>query len=219
MRSFYVEFWGDGACFTRPESKVDRFSYDMLTPSAARNMLQAIYWHPGMDWVIDSIQVCKPIQFQFMKRNERNKCITLNEKDFFGLVPYKPIKMYGSRTPRNMAYLRNVKYIVKAHFVVYQGAPHNYAAYEAIIQRRLTRGAQFKQPYFGTREFPAYWKMVDGFEPCIPELQGIKDLSFMVLDGDFSNPDDIVYHFFRCILKDSILDVPPISWGGNVICG
>lgn len=201
--SISVEVWGDYACFSRPEMKVERVSYDVMTPSAARGLLEAIYWHPGMKWVIDRIHVCAPIRFTNIRRNE--------VKDIAS--PRKPYLVTSDSIQQRAAMvLRDVRYVIDAHFemTVRANPTDNPGKFQDIMCRRLEKGQFYHQPCFGVREFPAHFKPCTQLPPCPEELKGEKDLGWMLLDMDYSAPENITPRFFRAVLHDGVLDVPPM---------
>ena len=211
--SISVEVWGDYACFSRPEMKVERVSYDVMTPSAARGLLEAIYWHPGMRWVIDKIHVCAPIRFTNIRRNEvkdtvsARKAKTVMEKggELFLAAP-------ESIQQRAALVLRDVHYVIDAHFeMTGKAAPgDNPGKFQDIMRRRLEKGQAYHQPCFGVREFPAQFRPCPQLPPCPEELLGEKGLGWMLLDMDYTDPENITPHFFRAVLRDGVLDVPPL---------
>ena len=212
--SVQVEVWGDYACFSRPEMKVERVSYDVITPSAARGLIEAIYWHPGMRWIIDSIQVCAPIRFTNVRRNEVKDIISARkvkqamEKRDANLYLATP----ESIQQRAAMVLRNVRYVINAHFEMTGRAAEgdNPGKFQDIVKRRLTRGQCYHQPCFGVREFPASFRICETPPPCPEELKGERDLGWMLLDLDYSDPENITPLFFRGVLRDGVLEVPPI---------
>lgn len=208
-----VEVWGDYACFSRPEMKVERVSYDVMTPSAARGLLDAIYWHPGMRWVIDRIHVCAPIRFTNIRRNEVKDTISARKAK---TVMEKGGELYLS-TPdsiqqRAAMVLRDVRYVIDAHFeMTAKASPgDNPGKFQDIMRRRLEKGQFYHQPFFGVREFPAHFRPCTQLPLCSEELLGEKDLGWMLLDLDFSAPEAITPHFFRAVLHDGVLEVPPM---------
>lgn len=210
--SVTIEVWGDYACFARPEMKVERISYDMITPSAARGLLDAIYWHPGMRWIIDRIYVCAPIRFTNIRRNEvkdtisARKVSTVMEKGTGELYLATP----ESIQQRAAMVLRDVRYVIEAHFeMTEKAAPgDNPGKFQDIMQRRLAKGQFYHQPCFGVREFPAHFAACKELPPCPEELRGEKDLGWMLLDMDYSDPENITPMFFRAVLRDGVLAVP-----------
>ena len=208
-----VEVWGDYALFTRPEMKTERVSYDVITPSAARGLLESIYWHPGMKWCIDRIHVCSPIRFTNIRRNEvkdtisARKVKTVMEKGQGELYLATP----ESIQQRAAMVLRDVHYVIDAHFDLTENAApgDNAGKFQDIIKRRLERGQCYSMPYFGTREFPAHFRRCTELPPCPDELKGVRDLGWMLLDMDYTNPQNITPRFFRVSLTDGVMVVPP----------
>ena len=210
--SVQVEVWGDYACFTRPETKVERVSYDVMTPSAARGILDAILWHPGMRWVVDSIQVCAPISFTNIRRNEvkdvvdRGKVKTAMQTGTGALYLATP----ESIQQRAAMILRDVRYVIDAHFEMTDcAAPgDNPGKFQDMMRRRLEKGQAYAQPYLGTREFPARFRACTERPPCPDSLKGERDLGWMLLDLDYSDPADIQPMFFRAVMRDGVIRVP-----------
>lgn len=218
--SIQVEVWGDMACFTRPEMKTERVSYDVMTPSAARGLIEAIYWHPGLCWVIDRIRVCSPIRFSNLKRNEVKATVsaraarTVMERGKGELYLATPQEIQQRAT----LLLRDVRYVIEAHFeLTDRAAPgDNPGKFQDIMLRRLKRGQFYHQPCFGCREFPAQFALCQSPPPCPPELAGERDLGWMLYDLDYSDPENIRPLFFRARLQDGVLQVPD-RFGGEVI--
>ncbi len=212
--SVLVEVWGDYACFSRPEMKVERVSYDVMTPSAARGLLEAIYWHPGMRWIIDRIHVCAPVRFTNIRRNEVKDTISArNAKNVMEHGGTLYLATPESIQQRAAMVLRNVHYIIEAHFDMTEKASpaDNPGKFQDIMRRRLEKGQFYHQPYFGVREFPANFRPCAQIPSCPAELLGDKDLGWMLLDMDYSDPENISPCFFRATLHDGVLDVPSIS--------
>ncbi len=215
-----LEVWGDYACFTRPEMKTERVSYDVMTPSAARGLLESIYWHPGMRWVIDRIHVCAPIRFTNLRRNEVKSTVSARTartvmergKGELYLVTSQDIQQ------RAAMLLRDVHYVINAHFDITSqaSAGDNDGKFQDIIKRRIKRGQFYSQPYFGCREFPAHFKMCEAPPPCPEELNGVRELGYMLWDLDYSDPENIAPLFFRAALRDGVLEVP-LRDSGEVI--
>lgn len=216
-----VEVWGDYALFTRPEMKTERVSYDVMTPSAARGLLESIYWHPGMKWCIDRIHVCSPIRFTNIRRNEvkdtisARKVKTVMEKGQGELYLATP----KSIQQRAAMVLRDVHCVIDAHFDLTENAApgDNAGKFQDIIKRRLERGQCYSMPYFGTREFPAHFRRCTELPPCPDELKGVRDLSWMLLDMDYTDPQNITPRFFRASLTDGVMVVPP--WDSEEVRG
>lgn len=212
--SFYIRVWGSMACFTRPEFKVERVSYDVITPSAARGILTSIYWHPGLSWVIDEIQVCKPVVTQGIVRNEIRDKIRVDFKK--GTV--SPVDA-SVPDQRNTVYLRDVEYIIKAHFEICKDTEggrntHTKEEFAAIIGQRMDKGGCFRTLYLGCREFGAFYERVDGFQECLPEFKGkSRDFGWMLLDLDYSDLDNIQPKFFRAVMEDGLIKIPLLKEG------
>ena len=207
-----LEVWGDYACFTRPEMKTERVSYDMMTPSAARGLLESIYWHPGLRWIIDRIHVCAPIRFTNLRRNEVKSTVSARSartvmergKGELYLVTSQDIQQ------RAAMLLRDVRYVIDAHFDITDqaSASDNDGKFQDIIKRRIKRGQFYSQPYFGCREFPAHFRMCEAPPPCPEELRGVRDLGYILWDLDYSDSESIAPLFFRATLQDGVLEVP-----------
>lgn len=211
--SISVEVWGDYACFSRPELKTERVSYDVMTPSAARGLLDAIYWHPGMRWVVDRIHVCAPIRFTNIRRNEvkdiisaRNAKAAMESGEEIYLATSESIQQRAAMV------LRDVRYVIDAHFEMTARATptDNPGKFQDIMRRRVEKGQFYHQPCFGVREFPAQFKPCEVLPPCPEELAGEKDLGWMLLDLDYSDRENITPRFFRAVLRDGVLEVPPM---------
>lgn len=211
-RGVKVRVWGDYALFSRPEMKVERCSYDVITPSAARGILEAVYWHPGMRWVIDRIYVIKPIQFTSVRRNEVKSKISAN--NVLPVYNGKQKQLYLSSkaeiVQRASLLLRDVEYVIEAHFEMTGKAndSDNAGKFKDIVMRRLKRGECFHTPYFGCREFPAKFCLCE--EETIQTAYGDedeRDLGFMLYDMDYSDLQDIQPMFFRAVMKRGIIDV------------
>ena len=211
--SVSVEVWGDYALFSRPEMKVERVSYDVMTPSAARGLLESIYWHPGMKWKVDRIRVCAPIRFTNIRRNEVKDIVSASKAR---TVMERGGEMYlatpDSIQQRAAMILRDVHYVIDAHFDMTMRASvtDNPGKFQDIMRRRVEKGQFYHQPCFGVREFPAHFRPCTELPPCPEELKGEKDLGWMLLDLDYSDKENITPRFFRAVLKDGVLDVPPM---------
>ena len=206
---------GPYACFTRPEMRGDRVSYDVITPSAARGIIEAIYWNPAIRWVVDRLHVLKPVRFTNIRRNEIRSVISIRN---FSVAMSKgiPIEVFveKDRIQRDSMILRDVCYVIEAHCrAADRGEKQVPCKYKKIFDRRLSRGQCFRQPFLGCREFSASFKPVSGNVP-ISEIKGTHDLGWMLHDIDYAN--GIRPKFFHAVMKDGIMDVPadPFS-GGN----
>ncbi|MCB1752301.1 MAG: type I-C CRISPR-associated protein Cas5 [Gammaproteobacteria bacterium] len=219
---------GDYACWTRPEMKAERVSYDVMTPSGARGILEAIYWKPQIRWVIDKIRVLAPIRFTNIRRNEvAQKLSVANVKKAIN-GGAEIIALYAddskNRQQRASLLLTNVRYGIEAHFELIDtherdGSVNTDPAAKHLDQfnRRLSKGQCFHRPYLGCREFAARFEPVNGAWPdCPEELCGERDLGFMLHDIDFA--DNMTPHFFRALMVDGILDVQQClaAMGGTI---
>lgn len=210
--SIRLEVWGDYALFTRPEMKTERVSYDVMTPSAARGLLEAIYWHPGMRYIIDRIHVCAPIRFTGLRRNEVKA--TASARSARTVMERGAGELYLSASQeiqqRAALLLRDVRYVIEAHFdMTDKAAPgDNPGKFQDILKRRISRGQFYHQPCFGCREFPAQFKLCEVLPPFPGELRGERELGYMLWDMDYSDPEDIQPLFFRAVLRDGVLEVP-----------
>lgn len=207
-----VKVWGDYALFSRPEMKVERCSYDVMTPSAARGILEAVYWHPGMRWIIDKIYVNKPIQFTSVRRNEVKSKVSAN--NVLPVYNGSPKRLYLSSkaeiVQRSSILLRNVEYVIEAHFEMTDKAniSDNSGKFKDIIMRRLRKGECFHTPYFGCREFPVRFCLCEDEEIHTAYAdEDERDLGFMLYDLDYSDPENIQPMFFRAIMKKGIIDL------------
>lgn len=204
-----VEVWGDYALFTRPELKVERVSYDVMTPSAARGLIEAIYWHPGLLWHIDRIHVMNPIAFTTVRRNEVDSKIVSSSVREVMMGANKPLAIYTGQTitQRASMVLTNVRYVIEAHFTMTDKAnpSDNAGKFIDIARRRLARGQCYHQPYLGCREFPASFRAWQGGP--IPAIDESRSLGLMLYDMEYADPNDIQPLFFLAALENGVLEV------------
>jgi len=203
--------WGDYACFTRPEMKVERVSYDVITPSAARGILEAIHWKPAIRWQIDRIHVLKPIRFENIRRNEvgskisaRNVKTAMNANSLDGLG----LAVDEDRQQRAMLALREVAYGIEAHFDMTDkaGDEDTPGKHLDMFNRRAGKGKCFHRPAMGVREFPAHFELVEHFqETKLDAHDRDRDLGWMLYDIDYEN--DRKPLFFRAQLENGVIDV------------
>ena len=202
---------GPRACFTRPEMKAERVSYDVITPSAARGLIEAVYWKPAIRWHIDRIEVLNEIRFDTFRRNELG-----------GKLSYRNAKVAmerggevwtaanDDRQQRATMYLKDVTYLIDAHFTLTEqaGEDDTVEKHYNIVLRRLRKGQCFNQPYFGCREFPAEVSIVEGSTDSPASFyagSGKQDLGFMLYDIDFDRNMEPL--FFRASMRDGVIDV------------
>ena len=202
-----VEVWGDYALFGRPEMKAERVSYDVMTPSAARGILEAIFWHPGLKWIIDKIYVLSPISVTNIKRNEVKAKISANNVKAAMTGGRKVLYLSASDEiqQRSGLVLQNVHYVISALFeMTPTGAESdNPGKFQDIMKRRLRKGQCYHQPYFGCREFPAAFR--EWHDEEVPSIDETRDLGYMLWDMDYSDPTNIRPQFFRARLKKGVL--------------
>lgn len=230
MRGFCLEVSGPYACFTRPEMKVERVSYDVITPSAARAIFDAILWKPAISWRVKRIEVLAPVKWISVRRNEVGKVASPRSG---GII------IEDHRQQRAGLFLRDVRYRLHAEFVfipqerrskVFNPVPEwlvdpddrgilikpeghadeTEAKYAAMFERRARKGQHFHQPYLGCREFAADVRLVDPIaEPCSPVPVHPSELGWMLYDLDYSDPKDIRPTFFKVKADNGIIIVPP----------
>ncbi len=213
--SYGVKLWvrGGRACFTRPEMKVERVSYDVITPSAARGILEAIHWKPAICWIVDKIHVLNPIRFESIRRNEvGSKISEANVKKAMNGGPLDQLCLFvddqSVRAQRAATILRNVAYVIEAHFVLTKkaGEDDSEAKHAEMFRRRAAKGQCFHQPCLGTREFSAEFELLDGAPPKPHEdLMKDVDLGWMLYDIDFADGNTPV--FYRPVMRNGIIDV------------
>ena len=212
-KEYGLEVWGDMACFTRPELKVERVSYDVITPSAARAIFEAIFWKPAIRWEITRIEVINPIQWSSIRRNEVGALASTRSQQIY---------IEEKRQQKNTLLLKDVRYRIYAK-MIYIPISHrnrkqregdsdeNPAKYQAMFERRASKGQCFNQPYLGSREYSAYFRLLhDDEEKSLP-LTEDKDFGIMLYDLDFSNPKEIKALFYRANMRKGVIIVPPLN--------
>lgn len=206
--SILMEVWGERACFTRPEMKTERVSYDVPTPSAVRGIIESIYYHPGLKWVPDRIWVLNPIRFVNVRRNEvKSKILAssalqeANGGARGGIITADDIQQ------RAAMMLRDVHYVFEAHFEMTENAnpSDNPGKFQDIVKRRLRKGACYSEPYFGCRECTAHFRLWEGGE--IPAIDETRDLGYMLYDMNYSDLSDIRPMFFRAQMVRGMIDL------------
>lgn len=208
-----VKVWGELACFTRPEMKVERVSYPVMTPSAARGVLEAIFWKPEMRWQVEEIAVLAPIRYASLVRNEVNS--RASERVAAGWAQHGGgFDASADRAQRHTLALRDVAYLIRAQIVVRPGVADDVAKYRDQFRRRVRAGRCFATPYLGCREFSAAFAEPDGSEAPIDRTE---DLGLMLLDLDYATDGSGhgTPHFFDARLEQGLLRVPaPALRGG-----
>jgi len=202
-KALIVKVWSDYALFTRPEMKVERMSYPVMTPAAARGMLEAIFWKPEFEWRIREIQVLKPIRFVSIVRNEVTQVATdplIARGGFYA-------DSSDNRTQRHALVLRDVAYAIVADVHLRSHATEDAAKYRAMFRRRLERGQCFQRPYMGCREFAAHFGRIRSEDRPIPLDQTIGtmlfDLHYAQATHDVSVP-----RFFEAEMRNGVVSVP-----------
>jgi CRISPR-associated protein Cas5d len=210
-----LKIWGDFACFTRPEMKAERVSYDVITPSAARGVLEAIYWKPEIRWIVDRLRVLKPIRFTNLRRNEvgAKASASLAQRCMKSGTGRLGIYVEDERQQRAATILRDVAYVVEAHFAIVAG-DDNPGKHLDMFRRRARAGQYFHHPYLGCREFAADFELIEGECPAAdPSLAGERDLGYMLHDIDFE--DRMTPRFFRARMLGGVIDVP--AWNASEV--
>lgn len=215
-KEYCLEIWGDYACFTRPELKVERVSYDVITPSAARAIFEAVFWKPAIHWQVTRIEVLKPIRWFNIKRNEVGKTMSPSSD---GLI------IEDNRQQRSSMVLRDVHYRIFARqeYIPLSKRPsaeqrlsakdENPGKYNAMFERRAEKGQCFNQPYLGCREFSCGFRLI---EPAVygEGISETRDLGLMLYDMEFQKGDQFGEKpsralFFRAFMQHGVIMVPP----------
>lgn len=234
-----LEVWGDLACFTRPEMKVERFSYPVITPSAARGIFDAIYWdgireeqgkgavmRPYFHWQVKRIKVMQLPRYIALRRNEVKGCVpdtaTL-KKWISGREQAEPLWADGNdestgRTQRQTMALKNVRYRITAQIVPKPGFAHDYGKFNSQFERRAKQGKCFQQPYFGCREFPAFFEYVESQSANVPPPAALEQhLGLMLYDVFDLRKETVNYSdkpfitLFDAHVCSGVLEVPPFD--------
>ena len=230
FKSLCLKVTGDFACFTRPEMKVERVSYDVITPSATRAVFEAILWKPEIRWRVTKIEVLKPIQWISVRRNEVSKLASADRADG---KSDRGLYIEEHRQQRAGLFLKDVAYRLHAEFEVVDGSKHvhrypelrgrlpaepeesqpeNPVKYLSMFQRRARKGQCFSQPYLGCREFSAHFEYVEDAKVAAqdePPIDDSSDLGWMLYDIDFV--DDMKPGFFRAEMKKGVIDLAGVE--------
>lgn len=193
-RPFRLKVWGRNACFTRPEMKVERVSYDVMTPSAARGILDAILWKPAIRWKVTQIDVLNPIKWESVRRNEVGAVMSPRTNGFF---------IEDRRQQRAGLFLRDVAYTIHAYFELTEkaGAEDTVVKFQEMFLRRSENGQCFHRPYLGCREFAAEFEVLTNGRPLPKPIAETRDLGWMLYDMDYKDKD-LVARFFRAALDN-----------------
>ncbi len=226
-KTFCLEVRGDYACFTRPEMKVERVSYDVITPSAARAIFESIFWKPAIRWHVRKIEILAPIKWISVRRNEVGTVMSDRSDGFF---------VEDNRQQRAGLFLRDVCYRLHAELefihprnrgAVYNPVPEyladreeeaeiardpkeeNPGKYNAMFERRARKGQCFHRPYLGCREFSCMFRFIDNAESeALQPIQETRELGFMLYDMDFKDPKDIKPAFFKARIDNGVMHIP-----------
>lgn len=213
-KEFCLEVWGDYACFTRPELKVERVSYDVITPSAARAIFEAIFWKPAIRWEVTKIEVLNPIKWTTIRRNEVGAIASSNKSSIY---------IEEKRQQKSSLLLKDVHYRIWAKLVFIpkhkrgkdslpdndtEHNDENPGKYNAMFERRASKGQCFNQPYLGTREFSASFRLVDIGEQMAEPINENRDLGIMLYDIDYESTGQESM-FFRARMENGVINVPP----------
>ncbi len=208
---FCLEVTGDYACFTRPEMKVERVSYDVITPSAARAIFEAILWKPAIEWHIHKIEVLKPMNWVNIRRNEVGGVLPAgNIKKAMNGGALPALYVEDARQQRAGLFLKNVAYRLHGSFSLTDkaGALDNAGKFSEIFKRRAKKGQCFNQPYLGCREFSCDFRLVEDIEKEISAIEENRELGWMLYDMDYQQQDEPMPLFFNAIMNNGVIDVP-----------
>lgn len=210
-KEYCLEVWGDMACFTRPELKVERVSYDVITPSAARAIFESIFWKDAIRWEVTKIEVLNPIKWTAIRRNEVGAVAGKNIKSIY---------IEEKRQQKNALLLKDVRYRIYAKLIFIPvrdrknmkhdpGSDENPGKYNAMFERRAAKGQCFNQPYLGTREFAASFRLIDkNAEDLRPAIDKNRDFGIMLYDMDFSDIKNVQPMFYRAKMVQGVIMVP-----------
>jgi CRISPR-associated protein Cas5d len=234
MKNYCLEVSGDFACFTRPEMKVERVSYDVMTPSSARAIFEAVLWKPAIHWQVTKIEVLSPIKWINLRRNEVGKVASMR-------VPYIFVDDENVRQQRAGLFLRDVKYRIHASFELrdpsfhkpnfphlskrlinsdendLDSEPNTAVKFMSMFERRAAKGQCVNQPYLGCREFAADFTLVETEASQPKPIPENRDLGYMLYDLDYSNATDLKPRFFRAQLVNGVVHVP--AWDSKEVRG
>jgi CRISPR-associated protein Cas5d len=219
QQRFVLDVRGDWACFTRPEMKVERVSYDLITPSAARAVFEAIFYKPAVHWVIRRIELLAPVRWTNLRRNEVASVLSTRNVQQAMKQGSGQLALYADedRQQRAALLLRDVAWRLHADLVVraHRTDPEPPGKFFAMFERRARKGQCVNQPYLGCREFAARWRLVDDLAAEPVPLNETRDLGWMLHDLDFSDPADPQPRFFRAQMDKGVVEVP--FFGGDEV--
>ena len=210
---FCLEVAGPFACFTRPERKVERVSYDVITPSAARAVFESILWKPAIRWRVRRIEVLRPIRFINLRRNEVSAVVSTRNVQQAMAAGSGTLGLYieDERQQRAGYFLRDVAYRLHAELSLAPGCSEPLMKYTETFTRRASKGQCVNQPYLGCREFAADFRLVTA--ACAPAtpIPDTRELGWMLHDLDFSRPADPQPRFFNARMEQGVVQVPPFE--------
>jgi CRISPR-associated protein Cas5d len=207
---FVLEVRGDWACFTRPEMKVERVSYDVITPSAARAVFDAIFFKPAIRWAVRRIEVLAPVRWTNLRRNEVASVVSTRNVQLAMRQGSGELALYvdEDRQQRAALLLRDVAYRLHADLLVRANRtdPEPPAKFFAMFERRARKGQCVNQPYLGCREFAARWRLVEDLRSEPPPIAESRELGWMLHDMDFTNPADPQPRFFKAQMVGGVVE-------------
>lgn len=218
-KTFCLEVTGDYACFTRPEMKVERVSYDVPTPSAVRAVFEAILWKPAIRWRVSRIEVLNSIRWISVRRNEVGKVIPTDSVKTAMNRGEGDLALYveDERQQRAGLFLRDVAYRFHAHFELSPDCGEDPGKYLGMFERRAEKGQCINQPYLGCREFAAHFRLVDSETEPASTIPESRDLGWMLHDLDFADTANPKPRFFRARLEEGVVHVP--AWNSKEVRG
>lgn len=209
---FCIEVWGDFACFTRPEMKVERVSYDVITPSAARSIFDAILWKPAIYWQVTKIEVLQPIRWINLRRNEVASIISAKtaKTAMTAGTGQLGLNIEKDRQQRAGLFLRDVRYRLHAKFLMTDKASSSDspAKFAEMFKRRAEKGQCFNQPYLGCREFSCDFTLSAADSTQVDTIGETRDLGWMLYDLDYSTPAAPTPLFFRARMESGVVQIP-----------
>lgn len=221
MNRYCLEVTGDFACFTRPEMKVERVSYDIITPAAARAIFESILWKPQIQWRVRQIEVLRPVRWINLRRNEVGGVVSSRNVETAMKTGTGDLglQIEDDRQQRAGLFLRDVAYRLHADLTLKPdaGADEHPKKYQEMFERRAEKGQCVNQPYLGCREFAASFRLVRDLATEPPPIAESRDLGFMLHDLDFSNPADPAPRFFRASMEQGVVMVP--AWDSGEVRG
>lgn len=209
--SFCIEVKGDYACFTRPEMKVERVSYDVMTPSAARAIYEAILWKPAIEWHVHKIEVLKPVRWVSIRRNEVGGVLPVgNIRKAMNGGDSPALYIEDSRQQRAGLFLKDVAYRIHASFslTAKAGSSDSPGKFSEMFKRRSKKGQCFNQPYLGCREFSCEFKLVENDLNADAAISESRPLGWMLFDLDYQNQNEPMPLFFNAVMENGVINIP-----------